>query len=164
MYRAEATRAAWLVGEDAEVVVGPGERRPAFLVVQDLFLTETAKLADVVLPRSSHLETGGTFVAPDGQVLRTEAATPSRVDRTTLDVLTDAALRLRAGTPVVDADDPAGHFDRVAGLAGLDRVPPRRRETREGLTNGDALPTGKSPLSTAAAAISATLRSEGLLK
>ncbi len=32
-----------------------------FLVVQDMFLTETAKLADVVLPASSYMEGSGTF-------------------------------------------------------------------------------------------------------
>ncbi len=32
-----------------------------FLVVQDIFLTETAKLADVVLPASSYMESSGTF-------------------------------------------------------------------------------------------------------
>ena len=163
LYRAEATRAAWLVGEDAEALV-PGERRPGFLVVQDLFLTATAKQADVVLPLSHHFETGGSFVAPDGQVLRTEAAAEPLVDRTTLDVLTDAALRLKAGTPVVDADDPAAHFDRVAGLAGLDRVPPQRRETRQAGTNGAALQNASAPRGTLSAAIAAALAAQGILK
>jgi len=163
LYRAEATRAAWLVGEDAEALV-PGERRPAFLVVQDVLLTGTAKLADVVLPLSTHFETGGTFVTADGQVLRTEATLDPRVDRTTLDVLTDVALRLKAATTVVDTDDPAGHFDAVTGLAGLDRVPGQRRDTRQGLSNGATLGVAHAPLSTTARAATALLASEGLLR
>jgi predicted molibdopterin-dependent oxidoreductase YjgC len=40
-----------------------------FLIVQDLFLTETAQLADVVLPASSFAEIDGTFLAPGGDIL-----------------------------------------------------------------------------------------------
>ncbi len=32
-----------------------------FLVVQDIFLTDTAQFADVVLPANASLETNGTF-------------------------------------------------------------------------------------------------------
>lgn len=38
-----------------------------FLVVQDLFLTETAKEADVVLPTLSYVEKGGTFINIEGR-------------------------------------------------------------------------------------------------
>jgi formate dehydrogenase (NADP+) alpha subunit len=37
-----------------------------FLVVADLFLTDTARLADVVLPLTSHFETDGTFINWEG--------------------------------------------------------------------------------------------------
>ncbi|HHB91175.1 MAG TPA: NADH dehydrogenase (quinone) subunit G [Anaerolineae bacterium] len=39
-----------------------------FLVVQDLFLTETAKLADVVLPAASYVESNGTFTSTERRV------------------------------------------------------------------------------------------------
>jgi predicted molibdopterin-dependent oxidoreductase YjgC len=39
-----------------------------FLVVQDIFLSETAELADVVLPGSSYAEKDGTFTATDRRV------------------------------------------------------------------------------------------------
>ncbi len=39
-----------------------------FLVVQDLFLTETAKLADVVLPAASYVESNGTFTNTERRV------------------------------------------------------------------------------------------------
>jgi formate dehydrogenase major subunit len=41
-----------------------------FLVVQDIFLTETAEFADVVLPASSYLEKEGTYTNTDRRVQR----------------------------------------------------------------------------------------------
>jgi predicted molibdopterin-dependent oxidoreductase YjgC len=45
-----------------------------FLVVQDLFLTETAQLADVVLPAASFAEMEGTFTNLAGRVQRVRGA------------------------------------------------------------------------------------------
>ena len=53
----------------------PGEFvKPEFLVVQDLFLTETAKLADVVLPAQSFAERDGTFTNTERRVQLFRAA------------------------------------------------------------------------------------------
>ena len=41
-----------------------------FLVVQDIFMSETAELADVVLPAASYAEKDGTFTATDRRVQR----------------------------------------------------------------------------------------------
>jgi formate dehydrogenase major subunit len=41
-----------------------------FLVVQDIFLTETAEFADVILPASSYLEKEGTYTNTDRRVQR----------------------------------------------------------------------------------------------
>ncbi|MEW6181778.1 MAG: molybdopterin-dependent oxidoreductase [Bacillota bacterium] len=67
-------KALYVLQEDP-VVSFPGGARVAarlndlqLLVVQDLFLTETAKMADVVLPLASSLETGGTCVNAEGRV------------------------------------------------------------------------------------------------
>jgi predicted molibdopterin-dependent oxidoreductase YjgC len=45
-----------------------------FLVVQDMFLTETAKLANVILPAASFAEKGGTFTNFEGRVNRVHKA------------------------------------------------------------------------------------------
>ena len=45
-----------------------------FLVVQDMFLTETAKLANVVLPAASLAEKDGTFTNFEGRVQRVQKA------------------------------------------------------------------------------------------
>jgi formate dehydrogenase alpha subunit len=47
-----------------------------FLVVQDMFLTETAKLANVVLPAASFAEKDGTFTNFEGRVQRIQKAIP----------------------------------------------------------------------------------------
>lgn len=41
-----------------------------FLIVQDMFLTETAKMANVVLPSASFVEKDGTFTNQEGRVQR----------------------------------------------------------------------------------------------
>jgi NADH-quinone oxidoreductase subunit G len=45
-------------------------QKSGFVVVQDLFLTETAKLADVVLPAAAVMEREGTFVSGERRVQR----------------------------------------------------------------------------------------------
>ncbi|MFP3952877.1 MAG: formate dehydrogenase subunit alpha [Candidatus Acetothermia bacterium] len=45
-----------------------------FLVVQDIFMTETAEYADVVLPAASFLETSGTFTNTERRVQRFDRA------------------------------------------------------------------------------------------
>lgn len=48
-----------------------------FLVVQDIFLTETAELADVVLPGSSFAEKNGTFTSSERRIQRVRKAIAS---------------------------------------------------------------------------------------
>ena len=45
-----------------------------FLVVQDIFMTETAQLADVVLPGASFAEKDGTFTSSERRVQRVRKA------------------------------------------------------------------------------------------
>jgi formate dehydrogenase major subunit len=61
----------------------PASEKPAFkealekldfLVVQDMLLTETAKLADVVLPAASYMESSGTFTNVERRVQMAPAA------------------------------------------------------------------------------------------
>jgi assimilatory nitrate reductase catalytic subunit len=69
-----------------------------FLVVADLFLSETAALADVVLPTAQWAEEEGTMTNLEGRVLfRRRAADPPPGVRTDLEILKGLADRLDAG-------------------------------------------------------------------
>lgn len=57
--------------------VEEGLKNLDFLVVQDIFLSETAKLADVVLPAASFAEKDGTFTNTERKVQRVRVAVPS---------------------------------------------------------------------------------------
>jgi predicted molibdopterin-dependent oxidoreductase YjgC len=57
-------------GEDVEKAL----KKMEFLVVQELFLTDTAKLADVVLPAGTMAEKNGTLTSVERRVQRTSRA------------------------------------------------------------------------------------------
>ncbi len=70
-------------------------RHVDFLVVQDLFLTETAELADVVLPGASFAEKDGTFTSTERRVQRVRKAVPCVGDsRPDWEILADLLARL----------------------------------------------------------------------
>jgi formate dehydrogenase major subunit/formate dehydrogenase alpha subunit len=77
-------RAVYLVGENPVLSdpdashVEDALRKLEFLVVQDIFLTETAELADVVLPGASFAEKDGTFVNTERRVQRVRKAVRPR--------------------------------------------------------------------------------------
>jgi NADH-quinone oxidoreductase subunit G len=62
----------WVVG--ANPFKNGAQRKAGFVVVQDLFLTETAQQADVVLPAASAYEKNGTFTNTTGEVQRVKKA------------------------------------------------------------------------------------------
>ena len=54
---------------DGALKLKSGRRKP-FIVVQDLFETETAQVADVVLPAQTYMEREGTFTSGERRVQR----------------------------------------------------------------------------------------------
>jgi formate dehydrogenase alpha subunit len=67
----------------------------AFLVVQDIFLTETAQLADVVLPAASFAEKDGTFTNTERRVQRVrKGVEPPGQARTDWEIIADLASRM----------------------------------------------------------------------
>jgi ferredoxin-nitrate reductase len=82
-----------------------------FLVVSDAFLTETAQLADVVLPAALWAEKTGCYTNADRTVhLSEKAAGPPGEARSDLDILVDYARRMdlrdKDGRPLVKWSTP----------------------------------------------------------
>ena len=102
-----------------------------FLVVQDIFLTETAEFADVILPASAYLEKLGTYTNTDRRV---------QIGRPALRLPGDARLdwqiicevSSRMGYPM-QYDSPAEIFEEFASLTNSYRT----------LDYGNLGPTGK---------------------
>jgi formate dehydrogenase major subunit len=66
-----------------------------FLVVQDIFLTETAQRADVVLPAASFAERNGTFTNTERRVQRVrKGVEPPGQARTDWEIIADLATRM----------------------------------------------------------------------
>ncbi len=86
-----------------------------FLVVQDIFLTETAKKADVVLPGSSFAEKDGTYTGTDRRVQRVRKAIEPLGDaREDWKILCQVAQAL--GGKGFDYPSPKEVFDEIAEL------------------------------------------------
>lgn len=83
-----------------------------FLVVQDIFMTETARLADVVLPAAAFAEVDGTYTNTERRVQRVrKAVDPPGHARPDTDIICDLAARL--GYPMFYAH-PSEIWDEVA--------------------------------------------------
>ena len=89
-------------------------RQTELLVVADMFLSETAALADVVLPIAQWAEEDGTTTNLEGRVLRRRKAkdAPEGV-RGDIDILSALAERLGASDRFGRFDDPSCAFDEL---------------------------------------------------
>ena len=88
-----------------------------FLVVQDLFVTETAEYADVVLPACSFVEKTGTFTNTDRTVQMVKQVMPPKGDsRPDWEILQDLASRMGRDW---DYDSTAEIMEEVNSLTPL---------------------------------------------
>lgn len=113
-------RAMYIMGENpmlSDPDVGQVERglgNLEFLVVQDIFLSETARLADVVLPAASFAEKDGTFTNTERRVMRIrKALDPPGRAKADWEILCDLARKLGADW---DYGSPSDIFDEIASL------------------------------------------------
>lgn len=132
-------RALYVMGEDiAQTDPDSHHVRAAIdacelVISQEIFLSETARLADVVLPAASFLEKDGTFVNFDRRFQRVRPALPPPQDaRTDFDILLGVAHALGGDLGVSNPAEAMAECAQVAPLfAGI---------THERLDRDGALP------------------------
>jgi formate dehydrogenase major subunit len=114
-------KAIWVIGEDmaqtdpnTHHVVAALSRLDLF-VVQELFMTETAKLATVILPASSFLEKSGTFTNGERRIQRVNAVVePIEGTKSDGQIMVDIMNRMGYAQPAVY--DPEWVLDEVAQI------------------------------------------------
>jgi len=95
-----------------------------FLVVQDIFMTETAQLADVVLPGASFAEKEGTFTSSERRVQRVRKAINSPGEaKSDLDIIDQVFKRITGKGDLQAKPNASEIFAEVAslwpGIAGM---------------------------------------------
>ena len=122
-------KAMYIMGENPMVTdpdlnhTAEALRNLDFLVVQDIFNTETTPFADVILPASSYAEKDGTFVNSDRRVLRVRKVVPLPGEaREDYKIILDIAERM--GYDIGSYKDASSIFDEIAMaapmMAGID--------------------------------------------
>ena len=119
--RAGQLRGLWIQGEDVaqsdpnQDAVIEALDRLELLVVQELFLTETARRAHLVLPAAGWLEQAGTFTNAERRIqLVRPAASPPGEARPDHEIALDVAAALGAGW---GRPTPAQVMDEIARVA-----------------------------------------------
>jgi predicted molibdopterin-dependent oxidoreductase YjgC len=118
----DITRAMLIAGENT--VVSDADRRHGeaqlkkldHLVVVDLFMTETAELAHVVLPATAWGETDGSCVNTERRVQRLRAAVPAQGEAKP-DWWILAEIAKRCGIPGFDYESAADVFNEMCQVA-----------------------------------------------
>ena len=129
-------------------------RELEFLAVQDLFLTETARYADVVLPGASFAEKTGTFVNTERRIqLSNKAIDPPGNARGDLEIVIDLSNRVGLPTPFRNSAEVMDEIARVTpswrgvsharlhGNGGLQYPVPHAEHPGTDFLFGDAFPT-----------------------
>jgi len=118
--RAGKLKALWIMGEDIlQTDPNSCEVKSALscldlLVVQELFMTETCSMADIVLPASSFLEKNGTFTNSDRRIQKISAAiAPLSGTRPDGEIICDIMERMGYPQDRYDADAVLDEISRI---------------------------------------------------
>ena len=112
----------WIIGENP--YVNQAFHAPKFMVVQDMFMTETAKLADIVLPSASAYEKTGTVTNVCGEVQRLKRAAKVMGTKSDLEILGLIGKEMGAGvTKTLGIWTPEKVFDEIRSTVNGYNVP-----------------------------------------
>ena len=113
-------KAIWVIGEDMAQTdpnthhVLAALNKLELFVVQELFMTETAKLATVILPGSSFLEKSGTFTNGERRIQRVNAVVdPIEGTKPDGQIIADIMNRMGFAEPDYDPDHL---LDEISGI------------------------------------------------
>jgi predicted molibdopterin-dependent oxidoreductase YjgC len=113
-------KAMWVVGANPVLSMDEPDsdrvrqalRKLDFLVVQDIFLNETAELADVILPASSFAEKDGTVTSTERRIQRfRQAIEPLGASKPDLWIIAQIGMRLGVEVP---SSNPKDVLDEIA--------------------------------------------------
>lgn len=95
--------ALYVVGANpvARFSVDPAELKNTFVVVQDMFLTETARLADVILPASNLYEKSGSVTNSYGDLQQVNKAADRAGTRSDFEMIVRLADKMGAHIPTL---------------------------------------------------------------
>lgn len=118
-------KAVYILGADPagdDPALGKALKSADFLVVQDLFPTATADMADVVLPARAYTERDGTFTSGERRVQRFYPAVPAlagtRADYAiTAEIAGGIGVELEGSSPVLVFEKLASGVKAFAGLS-----------------------------------------------
>jgi formate dehydrogenase alpha subunit len=113
-------KAMYIMGENP-VVTDPNQHHTVkalksldFLVVQDIFMTETAELADVVLPSACFAEKDGTFSNTERKVQRVrKAVNPPGEAKTDMKIIMEVSKRLGYPMEYNSSEDALAEFGQM---------------------------------------------------
>jgi formate dehydrogenase alpha subunit len=144
-----STRALYVMGEnpmlsDADINhVRECLEQVDFLVVQDIFPSETVELADVVLPAASYVEKDGTFTGTDRRVQRVRKAIEPLGDaKADWEII--CAVAQAMGASGFEFGSPAEVMDEIAQLTPIYGGVSYKRLEHEGWVQWPA-PTAEHP-------------------
>jgi len=107
---------------DTELVRRALQRVP-FLVVQDMFMTETAKYANVFLPSCSYIEKDGSFTNIEGKVQSfRKAIEPRGQSRPDWQIIAEMMVRLGKSVPYFSPRDIAREIARTVPVTSAPAV------------------------------------------
>jgi len=131
-------KALYLIGENSSLTSpafgGQALEKIPFLIVQDLFMTETAEKAHVVLPACAFIEKGGTFTNLERRVQKLNPLRPSlHQSKSDFDIFLALLRLLECPVP---GETPEAVFEEIG------RVLPHY----QGIQDGEQWPSGSTYL------------------